>query len=47
MVRLATNVLKEDGFDISWVHYTHLEHWYEKLGYHTVLRWNSSGILRT
>lgn len=44
MVRLATDVLKKDGFDLSWIHYTHLAHWYEKLGYQPVLRWNSDGI---
>ncbi len=45
MVRLATNILKEEEFDISWIHYTHLAKWYEKLGYQTVLRWNSKGFL--
>lgn len=43
MVRRATNVLKKDGFDISWIHYTALWQWYEKLGYQTVLKWNSKG----
>ena len=46
MVRLVTEVLKRDDFDLSWIHHTHLEHWYMKLGYRSVLRWNSSGILR-
>lgn len=46
MVRHATNILSEEGFDISWIHYTHLRHWYEKLGYQTVLMWNSGGILQ-
>ena len=45
MVSRATNILKENGFDISWIHYTHIWPWYEKLGYRTVLRWSSSGIL--
>ena len=44
MVGKATLLLKEEGFDLSWIHYTHLEHWYGKLGYRTVLRWNSRGI---
>ena len=44
MVRLATETLKRDGFDLSWIHYTHLAHWYMKLGYQPVLRWNSGGI---
>ncbi len=44
MVRLATNLLTEEGFDLSWIHYTHLWHWYEKLGYKTVLKWNCNGL---
>ena len=44
MVRRATIVLTEESFDISWVHYTHLWHWYEKLGYQTVLKWNCRGF---
>lgn len=46
MVRLATEALRRDGFDLSWIHYTHLARWYMKLGYQPVLRWNSGGILR-
>lgn len=46
MVRLATETLRRDGFDLSWIHYTHLADWYMKLGYQSVLRWNSGGILR-
>ncbi len=45
MVQRATNVLKKEGFDISWIHYTHLWQWYEKLGYQVVLRWNCNGLL--
>ncbi len=45
MVRRATNILKDEGFDLSWIHYTGLCQWYEKLGYQTVLRWNSKGLL--
>ncbi len=45
MVGRATSLLKEEGFDLSWIHYTHLEHWYAKLGYRTVLHWNSRGIV--
>ena len=45
MVRLATETLRQDGFDLSWIHYTHLAHWYMKLGYQSVLRWNSGGII--
>lgn len=45
MVRLATETLRRDGFDLSWIHCTHLAHWYMRLGYQPVLRWNSGGIL--
>lgn len=45
MVRLATETLRQEGFDLSWIHYTHLAHWYQRLGYQPVLRWNSGGIL--
>lgn len=47
MVRLATEALRQEGFDLSWIHYTHLAHWYERLGYQPVLRWNSGGILQS
>ncbi|MDE6319925.1 MAG: GNAT family N-acetyltransferase [Lachnospiraceae bacterium] len=46
MVRLATETLRQDGFDLSWIHYTHLADWYGKLGYQPVLRWNSGGIIQ-
>lgn len=45
MVSQATNLLSEERFDLSWVHYTHLRHWYEKIGYQTVLRWDRNGII--
>ena len=45
MVRLATELVQNEGFDISWIHYTHLEKWYSKLGYHTILRWGCKGFI--
>ena len=45
MVRRATDLLKKEKYDISWIHYTHIENWYKKLGYETVLKWNSGGII--
>ena len=45
MVRRATDILKEEGFDLSWIHYTHVGPWYERLGYRTVLQWNCRGII--
>ena len=44
MVRQATEILKERDYDLSWIHYTHIDKWYQKLGYKTVLRWNCYGI---
>lgn len=44
MVRRATETLKREGFDLSWIHYTHLADWYARLGYRPELRWNRSGI---
>lgn len=45
LVRRATVLLKKEKYDISWIHYTHIENWYKKLGYETVLKWNSDGIV--
>ena len=46
MIQLATQQLKEDGYDLSWIHYTHVGHWYARLGYRTVVRWNCEGVIR-
>ena len=45
MVQLATETLRREGFDLSWIHCTHLAPWYMKLGYQPVLQWNSRGFL--
>ena len=45
MVQNATAILKDRGYDISYIHYTQVGHWYARLGYRTVLRWNCRGIL--
>ncbi len=45
MVRRATEILQQEGFGLSWIHWTHLERWYQKLGYRPVLRWNRRGFL--
>ena len=44
MVRRATELLKKEGFDLSWIHYTSLVSWYGRLGYQTILRWTAGGI---
>jgi GNAT superfamily N-acetyltransferase len=44
MVQLATEYLKQHGYDASYIHFTHIGHWYAKLGYETILKWNRNGI---
>lgn len=39
LVAHGTQELKCMGCDISWIHYTYLEQWYEILGYHTFLKY--------
>ena len=46
MVQLATAELQKEGYDLSWIHYTAVGHWYARLGYKTVLRWNCNGIVK-
>ena len=45
MVKYATQILKDEGFDISYIHYTGVGSWYEKLGYETIIKWDCDGIL--
>ena len=45
MVKNATAILKEQGYDISYIHYTGVAPWYARLGYKTVLRWGRDGFL--
>ncbi len=45
MVQKATAILQGQGYDLSWIHYTHVGHWYARLGYKTVLKWNAKGIV--
>ncbi len=45
MVKNVTRILKEEGYDYSYIHYTSEASWYEKLGYKTLIRWNVKGIL--
>ena len=45
MVRKATEIIQKEGYDLSWIHYTHLGKWYSKLGYHTILQWNCKGFI--
>ena len=45
MVKKATQILKEEGYDYSYIHFTYVAQWYAKLGYETVLKWTKNGIL--
>ena len=45
MVKDVTRILKDEGYDISYIHYTGVAPWYRKLGYRTVLKWNRNGML--
>lgn len=42
MVELATEFLAEKGCDNSFIHCTHLEKWYGKLGYKTFLKYGAA-----
>lgn len=46
MVRRAGDILRDEGYALSWIHHTHLERWYAALGYKTVVRWNCKGIIQ-
>lgn len=45
MVSDVTQILKDEGYDMSYIHYTGVAPWYAKLGYHTVLKWNCNGFV--
>ena len=45
MAKKGTQILKDEGYDYSYIHYTYVAQWYEKIGYKTVLKWTKNGIL--
>ncbi|MBQ7926317.1 MAG: GNAT family N-acetyltransferase [Lachnospiraceae bacterium] len=45
MVKKATQILKDEGYNYSYIHYTGVAQWYAKLGYETILKWTRNGIL--
>ena len=45
MVKLVTEILKNEGYDYSYIHYTAVAEWYAKLGYTTIFKWNKNGII--
>lgn len=44
-VKNATIIFKEQGCDLSCIHYTGVRRWYARLGYQTLLKRNAGGII--
>lgn len=44
MVKHVTQILKEEGYDYSYIHFTSVASWYEKLGYETSIKWSKNGV---
>lgn len=40
MVKNVTQILKDEGYNYSYIHFTGVAPWYEKLGYKTSIKWN-------
>ena len=47
MVARVTKLLADEGFDISYIHYTGVADWYARLGYKTVIKWGKNGISKS
>ena len=45
VVQKATQILKDEGYDLSYIHWTRVGPWYQKLGYKLILKWNSKGFV--
>ena len=45
MVKNVTRILKEEGYDYSYIHFTGVHSWYSKLGYKSSVKWNKNGVL--
>lgn len=45
MIKNVTQILKDEGYDYSYIHFTAVPSWYERLGYKSVLQWNNKGVL--
>ena len=45
MVKHVTKILKDEGYDYSYIHFTGVSEWYKKLGYKTSVKWNKNGLL--
>ncbi len=45
MIRNVTQILRDEFYDYSYIHYTYEPQWYGLLGYKTILRWNGRGYI--
>lgn len=45
MVNQVTQILKNEGYDYSYIHFTGVADWYSKIGYKTTVKWNRDGVL--
>lgn len=45
MVKNVTQILKDEGYNYSYIHFTGVAPWYEKLGYKTSVRWTKNGVI--
>lgn len=45
MVMNVTQILREKGYDYSYIHDTGVADWYGKMGYRPLVRWNGSGFV--
>lgn len=45
MVKNVTKILKDEGYDYSYIHFTGVALWYEKLGYKSSVKWNRNGAI--
>lgn len=47
MVKNATEMLKKEDFDFSYIHFTDVEQWYARLGYKICADWDKNGVIRS
>ncbi len=45
MVRNVTGILRDEQYDLSYIHYTYETAWYGKLGYKTFVSWSGKGFV--
>ena len=45
MISQVTKILRDEFYDYSYIFYTYVDKWYEKLGYKTILKWDKHGFV--